>query len=63
MRKLDEKCHCGGEYDYSRYCGAHVCESCDGHHGLARCYCGWSASGGDGARELIEMGEYVGEDY
>ena len=63
MRKLDEKCHCGGEYDYSRHCAVHVCDSCDDHHGLVRCYCGWSASGGDGARELIEMGEYVGEDY
>jgi hypothetical protein len=39
------------------FCGAKVCQVCDDHLGLARCYCGWSRSGGDGLRELVEMGE------
>lgn len=51
------------EYLFSRYCGARVC-GCGDHKGLARCFCGWSASGGDGRRELIEMGETIEpEDY
>ena len=52
----DEKEH---DYEFSSYCGAHVCVECDHHKGLARCYCGWSASGGDGRRELVEMGETI----
>ena len=50
------------EYRISRYCGARVCDDCGDHKGLARCYCGWSRSGGDGRRELIEMGERIEED-
>jgi hypothetical protein len=47
-----------------RHCGAKVCTTCGEHKGLVRCYCGWSASGGDGARELEEMGETLyEEDY
>lgn len=61
-RKMDERCRCGGEFDYSPHCGVPVCVQCDAHHGLARCYCGWSASGGNGASELIEMGETIEED-
>ena len=34
------------------YCGANVCDDCEYHDGLARCYCGWSESGGDGRQEL-----------
>ena len=51
------------DYEYSKYCGAYVCYDCDHHKGLARCYCGWSESGGDGYRELREMGEQIEEDY
>jgi hypothetical protein len=51
-------CHnCDGKYSFNNHCGAHVCEDCDDHKGLARCYCGWSASGDDGYRELSEGGE------
>ncbi len=58
-----DRCECGGEYEFSRYCGCRVCDSCDDHKGLARCYCGWSASGGDGRAELEDMGERIEEDY
>lgn len=57
-----EKCSCGGEYHLQRSCGAMVCDRCDDHKGLARCFCGWSRSGEDGRRELIEMGETIDED-
>jgi hypothetical protein len=31
---------------------------------MARCFCGWSLSGGDGRAELEEMGEVIEpEDY
>lgn len=57
---------CGGEATMSR-CGAWVCDTCENHVGLARCFCGWSASGGNGYEELLEMGETPesidGEDY
>lgn len=48
-------------YTFNRSCGANVCE-CGDHKGLARCFCGWSRSGGDGYRELIEMGETIDPD-
>lgn len=50
---------CEHEYYRSRYCGVKICYSCNEHEGLARCYCGWSASGGDGRQELLEMGEEI----
>ena len=50
---------CGGPMDPSPYCGVLVCCECGHHDGLARCYCGWSASGGDGRRELEELGEVI----
>lgn len=34
---------CKHQYVWSRYCGAKVCDGCDDHEGLARCYCGWPA--------------------
>ncbi len=52
------ECSCGSTY-YSAYCGAHICMTCGNHMGLARCYCGWAASGGDGRKELVEMGETI----
>ena len=30
---------------------------------LARCHCGWAADGGDGYRQLVEMGETIEPDY
>lgn len=53
---------CKGEAEFHRHCGCFVCHRCDNHLGLARCYCGWSASGGDGRRELAEMGEPTNEE-
>lgn len=60
-----KKCDaCGSECTFSKYCAAFVCNSCLNHVGLARCYCGWSESGGNGRQELIEMGETIEpEDY
>ena len=49
-------------YHLSKSCGVGVCVECDDHKGLARCYCGWSADGGDGYAQLVEMGEPI-EDY
>jgi len=39
-----------------------LCTSCSDHVGMERCYCGWSKSGGDGRRELVDMGETIDED-
>jgi hypothetical protein len=52
---------CGGEAEMDPSCGAYVCSDCSNHLGLARCYCGWSASGGNGYSELVEMGETIDE--
>lgn len=50
------------EWQFSRYCGANVCE-CGEHKGLERCYCGWSrTSPGHGYAELVEMGETIEEE-
>lgn len=56
---------CKSEVELNRYCAAYVCngEQCQGEHiGMDRCYCGWSRSGGDGYRELLEDGETIEED-
>jgi len=45
------------EFYFSSYCGVNICTICEFHKELARCYCGWSASGGDGYQELMEMGD------
>jgi hypothetical protein len=50
---------CRGTAHFANGCGAWVCEVCDAHVGLCKCFCGWSASGGDGRRELIEDGETI----
>lgn len=49
------------EHTFSSYCGAWVCDDCDTHFGLCRCFCGWAESGRDGRRELEEMGEVIDE--
>jgi hypothetical protein len=60
----EQKCHCGGDFDFSRYCGADTCVKCDNHKGMARCFCGWSLSGANGREELEAMGETIEEgDY
>lgn len=54
------KCKCGGTFHFSEYCGVPVCSKCRKHKGfITRCYCGYSASGGDGRRILEEMGETI----
>ena len=58
-----KKCGCGGAFIASRGCGVLVCDNCDEHFGLARCYCGWSASGGNGHAELLELGETIDEEW
>jgi hypothetical protein len=40
-------------------CGAYVCYICYDHETLVRCYCGWAKNGGDGVRQLLDMGENV----
>lgn len=55
--------NCKHNYAFDSYCGAHVCIKCDDHKGLARCYCGWAMSGGDGRAELVDMGEVIEPDY
>jgi hypothetical protein len=58
------RCECGGTFEFAKGCGAWVCDDCDQHRGLARCFCGWSESGGDGRAELEDMGETIEEaDY
>jgi len=58
-------CGCGELYPQRphRGCGARVCNECGDHYGLSNCYCGWSRSGGDGRRNLIEDGECLEDDY
>lgn len=53
------KCSCGGEFSFTKFCAADVCCKCGNHKGLARCFCGWAESGGDGRMELIELGETI----
>lgn len=60
-KEICESCK-SGKYWFDNSCGAYVCDHCSNHKGLARCFCGWSVSGGDGRRELIEMGETIDED-
>jgi len=50
---------CQGSMEMSDYCGVWVCDDCDDHEGLVRCYCGWSLSGNNGRSELEEMGEVI----
>lgn len=57
----EEPCPCGGEFWYRHYCGAWVCEDCERHKGLCRCYCGW-AEEGNGRTQLEEMGETIEEE-
>jgi hypothetical protein len=56
------------KYEWDHFCGAQICYECNHHRSisgddLARCYCGWAESGGDGRQELVEMGEQIDEDY
>ena len=60
---VDEEQEHNHEYHLSHYCGVDVCLECRHHKGLARCFCGWSTSGGDGRQELIDMGETIDDDY
>ena len=46
---------------FSKSCGAYICQDCNNHEGLTRCYCGWSEFGENGEDELWEMGENIEE--
>ncbi len=61
--KTLQNCACGGKMEWRDYCGANVCNECGFHEGLARCFCGWAASGGNGREELINMGEVIDDEY
>jgi hypothetical protein len=52
-------CTCGGAWHWDKECAVSVCKRCGKHKGLARCWCGWSESGRNGADELREMGEVI----
>ena len=56
---MEKNCACGGVFELDRGCGAWVCPDCEKHRGFARCFCGWSESGGDGYQELIDLGETI----
>lgn len=60
-------------FQASPSCGAWLCGLCDHHahidrqtgqivQNLARCWCGWAESGGNGREELEEMGEIIEPD-
>lgn len=60
LKMAVEACPCGGQFIFSSLCGANVCNKCENHRGLERCYCGWSLTNpGNGRQELIEMGESI----
>ena len=61
-RRGDAMMECNHDYLFARGCGAYVCYDCEDHKDLARCYCGWSADGGNGAQELADMGEQIEND-
>ena len=65
VRRLEEMVwtvFCDHQYNPSRSCGVNVCYDCLDHEGLALCFCGWARSGGDGRRQLEEMGENIEEE-
>jgi len=66
MKKTDqpheEKCRCGGEYWFSKYCGAWVCDTCNDHKGLARCYCGWGLGQNEHLEDDIGYATYNDQD-
>ena len=54
---------CDHDYEWQTYCGARVCNHCEDHAGLERCFCGWSKSSpGRGRQELEDMGEVIEDD-
>lgn len=61
MRDADASVECKHIWSehLDSYCCARLCILCGEHQGLARCFCGWSRSGGDGRRELEDMGEVI----
>ena len=40
-------------------CATHVCDLCEDHIELDRCWCGWSRSGFNSTAELLDMGEVI----
>lgn len=62
LRERSKICKCGAAMMWRDYCACYVCCSCEDHHKMARCFCGWAISGGDGRAELVEMGEVIGDE-
>jgi hypothetical protein len=62
MSKVTYCPECNGSMCMDGQCGVRVCNNCDQHLGLSRCFCGWSLSGNNGRIELEEMGETIEED-
>ena len=54
--------NCGGEYEWDYSCAAQICDECNDHFGLDRCYCDWARSGRSGIQELEAMGEIIDDD-
>lgn len=34
-------------FTFSNTCGVYLCDTCDHHLGLARCFCGWNLQPGE----------------
>jgi len=51
---------CNHDYEFSTFCGAHVCEKCGDHRGLARCYCGWGLEPGERLPDDIGEASFIG---
>jgi hypothetical protein len=52
-----------GHYEFSRYCGAYVCDRCGDHLGLAKCYCGFGIKSAYDRAELEGENDYDAEPY
>lgn len=59
MAERVKVCSCGGEKRWSKSCYTMVCENCEDHDGLARCFCGWAKDGDNERQQLEEMGETI----
>lgn len=58
MTKDGDKCKnkdCDGHYYWRGYCGAYVCDKCEDHADLARCFCGWGIHESGDPEQILEM--------
>lgn len=54
---------CKHEYEFSKYCGADVCQKCGDHKDLARCYCGWNLQPGERLEDDIGDARFDGDHW